>query len=66
MGNIRVLLASEPKAYREAMAAALRQIRPDVDVTVLKPEELDAALERLDQPNSSTGSTRTLHSPKWL
>ncbi len=48
MGNLRVLLANEPKAYREAMAAALWQIRPDVDVTVVEPEELDAALERLD------------------
>ncbi len=40
MDNIRVLLANEPKAYREAMAAALGQLRSDVDVTVVEPEEL--------------------------
>jgi hypothetical protein len=29
------------------MAAALLQMRPDVDVTVVEPEELDATLDRL-------------------
>ena len=48
MENIRVLLANEPRAYREVMAAALRQLRSDVDVTVVEPEELDTTLEGID------------------
>ena len=43
-GSTRVLVATEPRAYRETIAAALRGLRPSVEVVVAEPDELDAAL----------------------
>ena len=40
MPPIRVLVAHEPRAYREAMAAALAVLRPEADVVAVEPAEL--------------------------
>ena len=40
MPPIRVLVAHEPRAYREAMAAALAVLRPEADVVPVEPAEL--------------------------
>jgi len=37
----RVLVANEPRSYRQAIAAALQVVRPDVEVLVVEPELLD-------------------------
>ena len=37
----RVLVANEPRSYRQAIAAALQVIRPDMEVLVVEPELLD-------------------------
>ena len=37
---IRVLVAYEPRAYREAMAAALAVLRPEADIVAIEPAEL--------------------------
>jgi len=42
MGCPQVLIANEPRAYREALAQALRQLRPVAGVCVVTPDELDA------------------------
>ena len=39
-----VLLANEPRAYRDTLAVALRMLRPDAEVIVADPETLDAAV----------------------
>lgn len=36
-----VLLANEPRAYRESIAHVFRQMRPNVEVITVQPEELD-------------------------
>src|SRR5262245_30156890 len=40
---VDVVVANEPLAYREALAATLREIRPDVETVVVAPSELDHA-----------------------
>ena len=42
-----VLLANEPRAYRESIAQVLRQLRPNVEVMTAEPEELEDHVLRL-------------------
>ncbi len=41
--SVDVVVANEPLAYREALAATLRQMRPNVGTIVVAPGELDQA-----------------------
>jgi hypothetical protein len=47
MGELRILLTNEPRSYREAIAGAIRSIKPNTEVFVAGPEELDAKVKRL-------------------
>ncbi len=47
MGKVRVLLANEPRAYREAMASAFRRLRPDAEIVVAESDELDEQIRDL-------------------
>ncbi len=40
-GKMRVLLANEPRVYREAMASAFRYLRPGAEIVVAESDELD-------------------------
>jgi hypothetical protein len=40
---IDVMVANEPLSYREALAATLREVRPNVGTIVVAPDELDHA-----------------------
>ena len=42
-----VLLANEPRAYRESIAHVFRQLRPNVEVMTAEPEELEDCVLRL-------------------
>ncbi len=42
----RVLVALEPRAYREALAGALRVLRPAAEVDVVAPRRLDEEVAR--------------------
>ena len=42
-----VLLANEPRAYREVLAAALGDLRPDIDFVVLEPIKLDRVVRQM-------------------
>lgn len=44
---MRVLLANEPRAYREALVGALWELRPAIEVIEIPPEALAEAVERL-------------------
>lgn len=44
MEHIRVMVANEPRSYREAIGSALGELRPETQVTVASPEELDGAV----------------------
>ncbi len=41
---MRVVLANEPRYYREVLAAALRELRPGLEVVEVEPGCLDAAV----------------------
>jgi hypothetical protein len=43
---IRILIANSPRSYRQAHAEALRAMRPDADVLLAEPEELDGEIAR--------------------
>jgi hypothetical protein len=45
-GRPRVLMANEPRAYREGIAAVISQLRPAVDVETVEPEALDESIKR--------------------
>jgi hypothetical protein len=45
-GNIRVLVANEPRAYREVIAAAFHELRPQIEVIAVEPGDLDAEVVR--------------------
>ena len=39
--KLRILLANEPVAYREALAEFLREVRPHLEVLLVEPEALE-------------------------
>ena len=45
-GGPRVLMANEPRAYREGIAAVIGQLRPTVEVETVEPNALDDSIER--------------------
>jgi hypothetical protein len=42
-----IVVGNAPRAYREVLAAALMQLRPDMEVCAVDPADLDAKLLRL-------------------
>lgn len=47
---LTILVANEPRAYREALAGALAALRPDLRVELFAPDALDAALDLPRRP----------------
>lgn len=45
--RVRVLMANEPRAYREVIAETLRALRPDIEFTVTEPLALEQKLALL-------------------
>ena len=45
-GRPRVLMANEPRAYREGIAAVISQLRPEAEIETVEPNALDASIER--------------------
>lgn len=44
MIGLRILVANEPRSYREAIAGALESLRPDAEVLMVEPEDLGAEI----------------------
>jgi hypothetical protein len=44
--ELRVLLANEPRSYRESIAAVFRKLRPGLQVKVVEPEALESNVVR--------------------
>ena len=40
MANNRIVVANEPRAYREVLAAALQELRPHLEVISIEPDDL--------------------------
>lgn len=47
MRSVRVLIANEPRSYREAFAEALRLMRPGAEIFEAEAGDLDREVERL-------------------
>jgi hypothetical protein len=45
MRRLRLVVANDPRAYREAIATAIQRLRPDVDVIVVDPADLADQVE---------------------
>ncbi len=45
-GRPRVLMANEPRAYREGIAAVIGQLRPGVEVRTVEPDAMDGSILR--------------------
>lgn len=43
-----VLVAIEPRSYRQVIGQAIQALRPQIEVVVLDPSTLEAGVERLD------------------
>ncbi len=44
MEQPRIVLANEPRAYRDVMAAAFRSLRPELEIVTMEPDNLGAYL----------------------
>src|SRR3712207_4619634 len=49
-----VIMANEPRAYREVMTTAFRRLRPQLAILMVEPDALD------DQMSAQAGCTRPL------
>lgn len=69
MSTTSVLLANEPRAYRETIAMALRLLRPHIEVLVIDPETLDETIVQ-NRPKVVVCSSLTTiveeHVPTWV
>ncbi|MDQ3237538.1 MAG: hypothetical protein M3Q54_08365 [Actinomycetota bacterium] len=67
--ELRVLMANEPRSYRDGLAAVLRELRPGIEVTTVEPDVLDGSILRLTPDivvcNRATGVVRQ-EVPVWL
>ncbi|MDP9472703.1 MAG: hypothetical protein M3Q71_18895, partial [Chloroflexota bacterium] len=67
--RLRVLVASEPRAYREVLAGTLAELRPRLLVHLLEPAELDETT-RLLRPAlvvcSQLSAVVQAHAGAWL
>lgn len=48
MEKMRVLLANEPRVYREVIADAVEKLRPLIEVVVCRSEDLDLEVSRIE------------------
>ena len=69
MNHIRVLVANDPRSYRETMAAAFRKLRPRAEVVLVEPADLDAEVIRR-APNlvvcSALSEVVETRAPAWV
>lgn len=69
MERFRILIANEPRFYREVIAAGLKLQRAHIDVTAVDPADLAADVARL-QPQlvvcSRLTDTIVAASPAWV
>ncbi len=66
---MRVLMAIEPRSYREVIGEAIRGLRPHVEVAIVEPDALEPEMARLvpelvicSRPNVAASNGR----PAWI
>lgn len=66
---MNIIVANEPRAYREVLASALQALRPGLTITLVEPDGLDEAVGRL-APHlvlcSRTTELLEMHVPNWV
>ena len=66
---MRVLVANQPRAYRDVISGALQALRPDLDVATADPGDLDEEVRRLSPYlvicSRVTGAVDSL-APAWI
>ncbi len=45
---MRIVIANSPRMYRESLAVSIVRERPDFEVLIVPPEELDGQVERFE------------------
>ncbi len=69
MGNMRILVANEPRSYRDVIVAAFQEHRPHVEVMTVEPEDLDREILRIN-PHlvvcSRLTETVEIHPLSWI
>lgn len=69
MRRMRVLMANEPRSFREVFTSVLRTLRPNIEVIEVDPEDLDPEVERL-RPDlvvcSRISSAVEREAPSWI
>jgi hypothetical protein len=66
---LSILLANEPRAYRDTIAVALRMLRPEINVLVSEPNMLDGGiLQHMPEVVICSHLTSLLESrvPTWV
>lgn len=48
VANMRILVANDPRSYREVIAAAVQALRPHIEVILAAPDTLDHEVSRLE------------------
>ena len=62
---MQLVVAIEPRSYRQVIGEAIRALRPHVEVTVLEPGTLGAGVVRL-KPELVFATRRRAHGPHRL
>ena len=70
---MQLVVAIEPRSYRQVIGEAIRALRPHVEVTVLEPGMLGAGVRRLepelvfaDQPDTFGPEGGSTGRPTWV
>jgi hypothetical protein len=70
---LRVVVAIEPRSYRQVIGRALQALRPHLEVVVLDPGTLEAGVARMephlvfaDRPNAFAPRGGPVGSPVWV
>lgn len=50
MGSLRIIVANEPRSYREVLSRTFEHLRPDAEVVEVEPGDLDGELARCKVP----------------
>jgi DNA-binding IclR family transcriptional regulator len=69
MRHIRIVVANEPRVYREAIGSALEELRPNTQVLTTSPDELDREVLQFS-PHivvcSELTDTTRVHAVTWI
>ena len=59
---MRILMAIEPRSYREVIGEAIRGLRPHLEVVIVEPDALDPELVICSRPSIAAANGR----PDWI